>query len=75
VGSTFIAAGAAPAGPVAIHWNGSAWSTAPTPAPSSTERFRGLLAVSASAATDARAMIDLVDRREVPFRLPLGPGT
>ena len=53
VGSTYVDAGAAPAAPIAIHWNGSAWSTVPTPAPDSTERFAGLLAVSASSATDA----------------------
>jgi len=60
VGTQFGAAGQAPPPPVAYHWNASAWSLTPTP---SFGVNAGLTAVSASSATDARA---------VGFTLPSG---
>jgi hypothetical protein len=53
VGEQFVAAGQAPAPPVAYHWSGSQWSLVPTPNLGVGASFSG---VSASSATDAWAV-------------------
>jgi len=53
VGEQFAAAGQAPPPPVSYHWNGTAWSLVATPALGVSS---SLMAVSASAATDAWAV-------------------
>lgn len=64
VGTQFGVAGSTPPPGIAVHWDGTAWTRVATPAVPNV-RGTGLLAVSASAATDAWA---------VGFSLPLSGG-